>query len=127
MNYSPFGYNPYTPNYNPYSPQMPFNQSPNQMMQSQPAQTTQSTGPDWIMASTVKQVEQIGVQPGQKAWIMVQNEPVFALRAADNMGLVTTDYYRFEKIEPGAVDPVPDYITRREFEAFVASLKGDKE
>ena len=61
-----------------------------------PSQATQS-GPEWIMAPSVKQVEQVSVQPGQKAWIMVQNAPVFALRTADNMGLVTTDYYKFEK------------------------------
>ena len=48
-----------------------------------PAQAAQS-GPEWIMAPSVKQVEQVSVQPGQKAWIMVQNAPVFALRTADN-------------------------------------------
>lgn len=87
-----------------------------------PAQTAQS-GPDWVMAPTIKQVEQVSVQPGQKAWIMVQNAPVFALRTADNMGLITTDYYRFEKFTPGeTADPSTDYVTRKEFEEFVAKL-----
>ena len=63
------------------------------------------------------------VPSGGKAWVMVQNEPVFALRTADNMGLVTTDYYRFEKIDPAASAPASDYITRAEFDQFVASLK----
>ena len=88
-----------------------------------PPQATQS-GPDWIMAPSVKQVEQVSVQPGQKAWIMVQNAPVFALRTADNMGLVTTDYYKFEKFTPGeTVEPTNDFVTRKEFNEFVASLK----
>lgn len=115
MNYSPYGYNPYTP-YTGYAPQ--------------PQQTHLPTqgGPDWIMAPTIKHVEQVNVQPGQKSWVMVQNEPIFALRTADQMGLVTTDYYRFEKINPDAITETGgDYITRKEFEAFVASLKADKE
>lgn len=88
-----------------------------------PSQAAQG-GPDWIMAPSIKQVEQVSVQPGQKAWIMVQNAPVFALRTADNMGLVTTDYYRFEKFNPGdSAEPANDYVTRKEFEDFVASLK----
>ena len=57
---------------------------------------------------------------------MVQNEPIFALRTADNMGLVTTDYYRFEKVDPGAAAPAADYVTRAEFEKFVASLSDQK-
>lgn len=104
------------------------------MAQNQP----QQTGPDWIQVPTAQQVEQVSVQPGGKAWVMVQNDPVFALRVADNMGLVTTDYYRFEKIDPSAataaqqgVGPAGDYITRDEAEkllnerlsAFADSLK----
>lgn len=54
---------------------------------------------------------------------MVQNEPIFALRVADQMGLVSTDYYRFEKIDPASTQPaISDYVTRAEFEKFVASL-----
>lgn len=90
-----------------------------------PAKSAQS-GPDWIQVPTLKHVEQIQVQPGGKAWVMVQNEPVFALRTADNMGLVTTDYYKFEKIDPAVNTPVSDYITRAEFEQFVASLNATK-
>jgi hypothetical protein len=90
----------------------------------QPQTPAQTSDPGWIMAQTVKQVEQISVQPGQKAWVMVQNEPIFALRAADQMGLITTSYYRFEKIEPGEPASEPgQYVTRAEFEEFVKSLK----
>lgn len=93
-------YNPY----NGYSMQpngFQFNPMNNRYQQApqMPSQASQS-GPDWIMAPSVKQVEQVSVQPGQKAWIMVQNAPVFALRTADNMGLVTTDYYRLKSSTP---------------------------
>lgn len=110
------------------------------MTQSQPAQTqqTQQTGPDWIQVATAQQVEQVSVQPGGKAWVMVQNAPIFALRVADNMGLVTTDYYRFEKIDQttatgasGTPGTAVNGMTREETEkliderlsAFADSLK----
>lgn len=82
----------------------------------------QQNGPGWIMAGSIKQVEQVSVQPGQKAWVMVQNEPVFALRTADQMGLVTTDYYRFERIDPAAAEPEKNYITREELEQRLTAL-----
>ena len=116
--YNPFNGYSMQPNGFQFQPMNRYQPTP-QM----PSQTTQS-GPDWIMAPSVKQVEQVSVQPGQKAWIMVQNAPVFALRTADNMGLVTTDYYKFEKFTPGETDePTNDFITRKEFNEFVASLK----
>lgn len=99
------------------------------MQQQSNAPQGAQNGPGWIMAQTVKQVEQVSVQPGQKAWIMVQNEPVFALRAADNMGLITTDYYHFEKFDPSAspAEPGPVYVTVEQLEdrlaAFADSLK----
>ena len=116
-------YNPY----NGYSMQpngFQFNHMNRYQQGTQMQPQAQQNGPEWIMAPSIKQVEQVSVQPGQKSWIMVQNAPVFALRTADNMGLVTTDYYRFEKFNPGdSAEPANDYVTRKEFEDFVASLK----
>ena len=116
-------YNPY----NGYSMQpngFQFNPMNRYQQGAQMPPQAQQNGPEWIMAPSIKQVEQVSVQPGQKSWIMVQNAPVFALRTADNMGLVTTDYYRFEKFNPGdSAEPANDYVTRKEFEDFVASLK----
>ena len=65
-------------------------------------------------------VERVTVQPNNKAWIMLANEPIFVLKTADGMGLTTTDAYRFEKISDGKK---PEYVTREEFEDFVNSLK----
>lgn len=117
---------------NPYSP-FPMNQpfmapqfpasgaSTIPMQQQQPAPQAAQSGPDWIPVPNVKQVEQISVTPGGKAWIMVQNEPVFALRTADQMGLVSTTYYKFQKYEPG--EQSDDYITRNEFDKFVKNVQ----
>lgn len=110
-------FNPYNNPYNPYNFPYPMGQ------QAQQPQPTQQTGPDWITVQNIQNIEQVNVQPGTKAWVMVQNEPVFALRVADQMGLVTTSYYRFEKYDPAAnAQPAPDYVTREEFMQFVNSL-----
>ena len=102
----------------------PMNLSPNmqnapQQAQSAPQSTTHSNM-DWIRVNNMADVERVTVQPNNKAWIMLANEPIFVLKTADGMGLTTTDAYRFEKISDGKK---PEYVTREEFEDFVNSLK----
>lgn len=131
--YNPYGYNnPYgypTPfqSQQPQVPSMPSTPSMNQQMGIVNPYTQQNPGSnlDWITVNTVKQVDQVTVQPGAKAWVMVQNEPVFALRVADQMGLITTSYYRFEKYNPDMPEEkdMSEYLTRREFDSFVKSLR----
>jgi hypothetical protein len=113
----PMMQNPY---YSPY--QMGYTQMgyPQQMQQTQ--QTQQ--GSELVTVQTIAQVEQVSLQPGQRKMVMVQNEPIIAARVADQMGLVTTEYYQLTKYVPNAGAPAQgDYITRKEFEEFVASLK----
>lgn len=129
-------YNPYNPyaylypgqqmaQQPPFQPQGIMNIPQMQQPTPQAAQAPQ-TGPDWIQVPEIQQVEQVQVQPGAKAWVMVQNQPVFALRVADQMGLVNTSYYRFEKIDPSATTSAAptneEYVTRQEFQQFVESL-----
>lgn len=89
-----------------------------------------------VPVQTVDQVEQVQVQPGQRRIVMVQNEPVIAARIADNMGLVTTQYYQLTPYDPHAVAssaPAQNYITEEQFnqrleqrlESFAKSLKAD--
>lgn len=87
-----------------------------------------SNGPELVTVQTINQVEQVSIQPGQRRIVMVQNEPVIAVRSADQMGLAATEYYRLEKFDPAAVHAAPavDYVTRKEFEEFVASMKAAK-
>ena len=63
-------------------------QQPMQMMQAQPQQV-QQTGPDWIRVANIQQVEQVSVQPGQTAWIMVQSAPVLRMMASFRAGSLT--------------------------------------
>lgn len=62
----------------------------------------QNTNLDWIRVSNVSDVGQVSVQPGQTMWIMVQNDNVFAVRSADNMGIVSTRFFRFAEFDPSA-------------------------
>lgn len=121
--YAVYGYQPYG--------QPPYMQPQPPPQQQQQPQQPQQRGPDWLSVQTINQVEQISVPAGTKAWVMVQNEPVFALRVADQMGLVQTSYYRFEPFDPAAqaapaaqTAPVADYITRDELEARLAEFAG---
>lgn len=119
MGFPQYGY-PYN-SYPSYPP-------PTNYPQPMPAVQMPSNGPELVTVQTINQVEQVGIQPGQRRIVMVQNEPVIAVRAADQMGLASTEYYRLEKFDPAAVHAVPvaDYVTRKEFEDFVASIKAAK-
>lgn len=117
--FNPYGYGYGQFGMNPYSPQQ---QNPQQ---------TQSTNMDWIRVNGMPDVQNVTVQPGQKAWIMLANEPVFALKSADNMGITTTEFYRFEKYNPEKPQ-ASEFVTRDELyrilEEYTAPVKKeDKE
>jgi hypothetical protein len=87
----------------------------------------QPGGMEVVSVQNVSQVEQISVQPGQRRLVMVQNEPVIAARVADQMGLVSTEYYQLVKFTPTTGSAVPvsgdsEFITRKEFNEFVAKI-----
>lgn len=129
FNNGPSGY-PYSPYFSPQTGQIvtPM-QIPGMMQngfqaQQNVPQGSSQNGPDWIMVNDIKQVEQVSVPAGGKAWVMLNNAPVFALRTADNMGLITTDYYRFEKYNPATATAEPDsnYVTVDQLEKRLASF-----
>lgn len=117
-------YNPYTPGipfspfqqFNPQSPNFYSNSSIQQLQNTQPS--SQMSTPVVLQVATIKQVEQATVQPGCKALVMVANEPVIAMRTADNMGITTTDYYRIERFDPEAHDPAQssNWVTHEELQ-----------
>lgn len=111
---------------NGYYPGQDFGQPMGGYMPMMDRRPQQQGGPDWIMAPTIKDVEHVSVAPGGKAWVMVQNEPVFAMRTANQMGLITTEYYRFEAYNPEAASvpaPAQDYVTRKEFDTLCQSVQ----
>lgn len=70
----------------------------------QQPQPRQQNNVDWIRVPNVQDIDQVTVQAGQTAWIMAQNANVFAVRMADNMGIVSTRYFRFEQWDPSAAE-----------------------
>lgn len=131
-----FGVNPYSPYGYPSmgfpqgqgGPQAPFGAQG--MPQPTPAQTVPQSGFNVVQVTTTKQVEQVNVPAGGKVLVLVQNEPVIAMRVADQMGLVSTLFYHIEQFDPdaaaAAATPAGDFVTRTEFEQFVATLSGAK-
>lgn len=79
-----------------------YNYQQNQPMSQIPPQQNQQVQscPDWILVPTVADIDHVNVPANSKAWIMAQNEKVFAYKEANKLGLVSTDYYKFEKFTP---------------------------
>ena len=59
----------------------------------QPPQPRQQSNVDWIRVPNIQDID-----------IMAQNANVFAVRMADQMGIVTTRYFRFESWDPAAAE-----------------------
>ena len=59
---------------------------------------------DWIRVPNLQDIDQVTVQPGQTAWVMAQNTNVFAVRSADQMGIISTRYFQFAEFDPRAAD-----------------------
>lgn len=129
-------YNPYQYQYNyPFvapqnglQPSFDANSINNASMLQNANQQNQNGLPSISQVNTIKQVEQIQVHPGGKMLVLVANEPVIAMRMADNMGLTTTDYYKIAKFDPESSSNQKDndYVTRAEFQQFIDSLKVSK-
>lgn len=121
----PAGYGPQAPQFGPFTPSPMSNPTPYQNPAQTPVQPApQGAAPVVLQVATIKQVEQAPVQPGGKALVLVANEPVIAMRTADNMGLTTTDYYHIEHFDPDAAPAAQtgDFVTRAEFQQAIASL-----
>lgn len=101
------------------------------MPQPTPAPAVQQTGPSAAPAvlyvPNVSDVKEVDLHGAANALIIVQNEPVIAMKTAVNsMGLTATDYYHLDKFDPASMSaPVSsqDFVTRAEFQQFVASLR----
>lgn len=103
------------PQFNPYAP---YPMAPGMQAQMQAQMPTQPVIPtqmppypqftqvqpsqefDWIRVNTLEDVKNVSVAPGKKAWIMLQNDPVFVVKSANDMGLATTQAFKFEPYNP---------------------------
>ena len=89
--FDPYGMYVYDPRFAPNpGPQRPI---PRPGYTDQPqGQNGQQAGPGWVFVPRVDDIVNVTVQPGGKAWIMAQDQPVFAVRSADQLGVTQTDY-----------------------------------
>lgn len=125
--------NPYMPYANPYNPYMAMQNQQGNFPKTMPNQTAQAPSPatsnvDWIRVNSMADIQNVSVQPGQKAWIMLTNEPVFAVKTANDMGLTSTQAFRFEPYTEELKVSVA-YATKEDFEMLkneIEALKGVK-
>lgn len=85
--YMPMGFQQFQPNFTP---------QPQIQPQQQPQVPAFSVG----QVATIEQVEQIQLQPNERKIILVQSQPVIAMRSADAMGLVSTRFYNLTEYNP---------------------------
>lgn len=94
------GYNPYA--FNPYNQQYLMQQQ--QMQQVQPE--AKVPGITVVHVPTIDHVEQVGMLPGDRKIVLIQNNPdVMAIRVADNAGFVNTEYRKSQVFDPKATQP----------------------
>lgn len=116
------------PGFAPYQNMMPNTQSPSPAPifgSAQPPQQTPFAEFDWIRVNTLDDVKNVTVQPGGKAWIMLQNDPIFVVKTADAMGLATTQAFRFEPYTPEAeptAKSAAEYAPMTELEKLRATV-----
>lgn len=130
-----YGMNPYTFQFNQpqqfgQQPGFPGQQSPFQPMGMnlpQPQQQAVSAAPVVLYVPNVSDVKEVDLHGAANALIIVQNEPVIAMKtAANSMGLTATDYYHLDKFDPASMSAPAssqDFVTRAEFQQFVNSLR----
>lgn len=94
------GYNPYA--FNPYNQQYLMQQQQMQQMQ-QVQPESKVPGIAVVQVPTIDHVEQVGMLPGDRKIVLVQNNPDFlAIRVADNAGFVNTEYRMSQVFDPKA-------------------------
>lgn len=116
----PYDFQPGFPMYNQPFAQQNFQPQPPMQYQigTQNMQNAQNRQPgtDVVTIQSIKQVEQVPVPPGRQVLVMVQNDPVIAMRTADQIGLVQTIFYKIEQFNPeDSETKKEEYATKSEF------------
>lgn len=85
------------------------------MQSSVPAIQPPQSGPAFLQVGTAKEFDSVTIQPGRQALIMAQNDPYLAFKSADQMGKVTTSFYRLEPVTQEQITgPAVEYATKGE-------------
>ena len=89
-----------------------------QMMQYQQIQKTGMF--PTVQLPTVADIERFQPQRGMTMVLMAQDKPVFALKSADQMGVVNANWYKYEKYNPE--QDKPRYVTMEELEKVLSKF-----
>lgn len=117
-----FKFDPYTGK--PIPQRTGYNWGWEQQEAYQQAQQQQEPSTPWTMVPCLADVDKVSVQPGETKWIMVQSDPIFAVKTANAMGYAPAEYYRFEQIDPAvlaapAAVQASQQLTRADVEKIV--------
>lgn len=117
---------------NPYSgmPPMGFGQGQYQQQIAQQAAPQSGGQSPFTMVPTIADVDKVSVQPGETKWIMVQSDPIFAVKTANAMGYAPAEYYRFDQIDPAAMQTPAEtqYLTSAQADQKIqAAVKAEVE
>lgn len=96
-------------------------------------QTAPVQNVNWIQVAGLEGARNQIVQPGQTAWMMDNNSPMFYVKSVDGMGSATLKAFAFKEVplntltapQTAPVAPAGDYVTREEFNALLDRL-GEK-
>lgn len=127
-------YNPYQ-QYQPTQTQYQFQPSQliPQYQQTQPtmqgaqgasAPLRQASSASLIFVPTTADIAGVSVQPGQRVYVMAQNDSVIAVRESNAVGATSTIYCRMQQFNPEEVNATQgrEYVTRSEVEQLVKQL-----
>lgn len=79
---------------------------------------------NWVYVNGVSGAREQIVQPGDTAWMMDNNEPVFYVKSVDQMGSATLKCFRFEEITGKAnVPEAALYASAGEMSEMAARLE----
>lgn len=124
-----YNYNNYPSNYMNYQPSYAnAQQRLNQLQQQYPQYNTQPNIPNqnvtWIQVNGINGAKEHIVQPNQTAWLMDNNDSVFFVKTADNLGVTTLKCYKFFEIDPQSNQNTTnnDYVSIKDFNALQARL-----
>lgn len=115
----------------PYGAQPMTGYGQNQYMPQMQGQTGQMAAQSpFTMVPTIADVDKVSVQPGETKWIMVQSDPIFAVKTANAMGYAPAEYYRFDQIDPAAMQTPAEaqYLTSAQADQKIqAAVKAEVE
>ena len=109
---------------------MGFGQGQYQQQIAQQAAPQSGGQSPFTMVPTIADVDKVSVQPGETKWIMVQSDPIFAVKTANAMGYAPAEYYRFDQIDPAAMQTPAEtqYLTSAQADQKIqAAVKAEVE